>query len=477
VTPEQQARFDEDGSRPQLRNPFEHELRLELAHAATGARLSPHGFYDGQGVFRARFSAPRVGAWAWRTASSLPALDGHAGELSVTNGSAKGCPKAGPNKVGFVYPDGSPYWPVGTTCYAWVHQSAEGAEGDPDALEERTLASLKASPFNKVRMTGYPKWYPFTHHEPRYYPFMGNGTEGSGGSWDFTRPNPEFWQHYEQRVAAVAALGIVPEIILFHPYDGGHWGFDRMNTLCGKAGSTSASHCTGPGEDKDCLWCDENYIKTMVARVSAFGTWWSMANEWDLEKSKTVADWDQLFQTLQSADAAHDRERSIHNCQHYYNHSRPWVSHVSLQGHSVNQLDMAKATWTSVTPKPIVWDEVEYEGNISYGWGALTGYTEARRAWTALTNQVAMAGHSNTNLGNRDRKECLGPNGGWNPGMTSCNAVMWWNKGDILGGDSPDRLEFYRQYISGELGVKVPALEDATVRAIPGRLSALSVFL
>ena len=48
---------------------------------------------------------------------------------------------------------------------------------------------------------------------------------------------------------------------------------------------------------------------------------------------------------------------------------------------------------------------------------------------------------------------------------------------DILGGDSPDRLEFYRQYISGELGVKVPALEDATVRAIPGRLSALSVFL
>ena len=27
----------------------------------------------------------------------------------------------------------------------------------------------------------------------------------------------------------------------------------------------------------------------MVARVSAYGTWWSMANEWDLEKSKTVA--------------------------------------------------------------------------------------------------------------------------------------------------------------------------------------------
>ena len=52
-------------------------------------------------------------------------------------------------------------------------------------------------------------------------------------------------QHYEQRVQQVAALGVVPEIILFHPYDGGHWGFDRMNTLCGKAGTPSAAKCTG----------------------------------------------------------------------------------------------------------------------------------------------------------------------------------------------------------------------------------------
>ena len=29
----------------------------------------------------------------------------------------------------------------------------------------------------------------------------------------------------------------------------------------------------------------------------------------------------------------------------YYNHSKPWVSHVSLQGHDVQQLDMAKAVW------------------------------------------------------------------------------------------------------------------------------------
>ena len=372
--------FDDDGSRPgaALQNPFLTELAVDFTHAASGRVLSPSGFYDGGGVWRARLSPPAEGAWTWSTRSDHPALHAHSGAMQVTAAKNPGCPKTSPGKLGFVYPDGTPYTPVGTTCYSWVHQNASGAGGDPDLLEQNTLDNLKLSPFNKVRMTRFPKWYPFTHHEPRYYPFMGKLAPASGpchppdnttcakSEWDFTRFNPEFWQHYEQRVAAVAALGIVPEIILFHPYDSDHWGFDRINRRCGSPGSTSAAHCTAPGEDKDCLWCDENYIKYMVSRVSAYGTWWSMANEWDLEKSKTVADWDQLFQVLQKADAAHDRERSIHNCMSYYNHSQPWVSHISLQGHDVQQLDMAKAVWTQYTPKPIVWDEVMYEGNITY---------------------------------------------------------------------------------------------------------------
>ena len=81
-----------------------------------------------------------------------------------------------------------------------------------------------------------------------------------------------------------------------------------------------------------------------------------MANEWDLEKSKSEADWDSLFQSLAAADTAHNRERSIHNCVRYYNHSQPWITHISLQGSTVAQLQMAKRTWT---PKPIVWDEVK----------------------------------------------------------------------------------------------------------------------
>jgi len=435
-------------------NPFLVDVEARFEHLDTGATHIPFGFYDGNGVFKVRFSPPIEGVWAWTTAStSIPALHKHAGKVTVlsTGSVAKGCPSSQGKKLGFAFPDGSTYNPVGTTCYAWVHQP----EGD--ALEEQTLSSLKSSPFNKVRMTGFPKWYPFTHHEPRFYPYVGNFSEGGNSSWDFTRFNPQFWQHYEQRVQDVVALGVVPEIILFHPYDGGHWGFDRMNQLCGKAGTPSASQCSNTtAAAAECLWCDENYIKYMVARVSAYGTWWSMANEWDLMK-KTVGQWDTLFQTLQAADAAHNRERSIHNCMKYYNNSQPWITHISLQGHHVNQLDMAKAVWTTKTPKPIVWDEVEYEGNITYGWGSLSGYNESRRAWTAFTNQVAMAGHSNTNLPEADYQACLA--NGTDPNNVNCNAIMWWNKGDLLHGESPARLEYYRQYIGGELGVQVPPLE------------------
>ena len=47
--------------------------------------------------------------------------------------------------------DGTPFYPFGTTCYAWIHQ--------PEALQRQTLESLAQNPFNKVRMCVFPKWY------------------------------------------------------------------------------------------------------------------------------------------------------------------------------------------------------------------------------------------------------------------------------------------------------------------------------
>jgi len=91
------------------------------------------------------------------------------------------------------YADGTPYKQIGTTCYAWAHQG--------EALETKTLQTLKAGPFNKIRMCVFPKWYAFNQVEPEHYAFEGTPPL----SWDFTRFNPAFWRHLEQRIAQLRA--------------------------------------------------------------------------------------------------------------------------------------------------------------------------------------------------------------------------------------------------------------------------------
>ena len=49
---------------------------------------------------------------------------------------------------------------------------------------------------------------------------------------------------------------------------------------------------------------------------------------------------DELFETMVVADP-HHRELSIHNGQ-YYNHSQPWISHISMQCHDASCVDLAK---------------------------------------------------------------------------------------------------------------------------------------
>jgi hypothetical protein len=71
--------------------------------------------------------------------------------------------------------------------------------------------------------------------------------------WDFARPNPEFFRHLEQRIDDLRNLGIECDLILFHRYDKGHWGFDRMTREA-----------------------DIRYLEFITARLSSFrNIWWS----------------------------------------------------------------------------------------------------------------------------------------------------------------------------------------------------------
>lgn len=369
---------------PEAGNPFV-EVHLGAHFRFRNRVVDVDGFYDGGGVYRIRFMPDEVGEWSYSTSSNAQALDGKTGGVTVTAPSAA---NHGPVRVRytthFAYEDGTPYVPIGTTCYAWTHQG--------DRLEEQTLATLRTAPFNKMRMCVFPKSYAYNANEPVYYPFE----RDAAGKNDLTRFNPKFFQHLEQRIRDLQALGIEADLILFHPYD--RWGFASM-----------------PAEAND------RYLRYTVARLAAYrNVWWSLANEWDLVKTKTVADWDRFFRIVQESDP-YQHLRSIHHSVIMYDHSKPWVTHVSVQG------DVEKAReYVAQYRKPVVFDECKYEGNIPKRWGNISGQELVRRIWLA-TVSGAYAGHGETYLDPND--------------------ILWWSKGGTLHGQSPARIGFLRKIL------------------------------
>lgn len=157
------------------------------------------------------------GTWEYKTISNVKELNKISGEFKCISASqGNHGPVRVKNIYHFAYDDGEHYFPFGTTCYAWIHQN--------EGLKKETLQSLANSCFNKVRMCVFPKYYSNNRVEPEFYPF-----EGEIGDWDFERFNPKFFRNLENEIKKLMDMGIEADLILFHPYDKGHWGFDQMS--------------------------------------------------------------------------------------------------------------------------------------------------------------------------------------------------------------------------------------------------------
>jgi hypothetical protein len=329
-----------------------------------------------------------VGRWTYTTKSNVAELDGLHGEFEcISPATGNHGPVHVHNQMHFAYADGAPYYPFGTTCYAWTHQG--------DVLEEQTLQTLSRAPFNKMRMCVFPKDYIYNANEPVYYPY-----QRSDGRQDLTRFDPAFWRHFEQRIGQLRDLDIEADIIVFHPYD--RWGYARM----------SAAE-------------DDRYLHYLVARLAAYrNVWWSLANEYDfLLDVKPMERWDHSFQLIQELDA-YQHLRSVHNgdTRMNYDHTKPWVTHVCIQNFDVNQVRQ----WRKLYRKPIVNDECQYEGNIPLPWGNISAQELVHRFWVMVING-GYAGHGETYLHPED--------------------LLWWSKGGVLRGESAPRIAFLRRLI------------------------------
>ena len=112
--------------------------------------------------------------------------------------------------------------------------------------------------------------------------------------------------------------------------------------------------------------------------------WWSLANEYDILERPDDR-WDGVFRTLQRIDP-YGRLRSIHNWIRLYDHNKPWVTHVSLQNGSA-VADFGRALlYRDAYRKPIVLDEIKYEGNTVERWGNLSARELVHRFWIATVS-------------------------------------------------------------------------------------------
>ena len=71
--------------------------------------------------------------------------------------------------------------------------------------------------------------------------------------------------------------------------------------------------------------------------------------------------------------------RSVHNCRVLYDFSRPWVTHCSVQRTDIYRTTEDVDQLRIRFKKPVIFDELGYEGDIEHGWGNLTGQELVRR--------------------------------------------------------------------------------------------------
>ena len=211
--------------------------------------------------------------------------------------------------------------------------------------------------------------------------------------------------------------GIEADLILFHPYD--CWGFAELSVEEAKT-----------------------YLEYAIRRLSAYpNLWWSLANEYD-QMEYTEDEWKGFAAFIRKKDP-YGHLLINHNFVHPWDFSDVSTTHCCMQSAEAVKIPGLLKKYK----KPVVYDEVGYEGNIPYNWGNLSAFEEVNRFWKIFC-YGGYATHGETYMEKMDESQ-----------------VLWWGKGGTLKGESPERIAFLK-----ELAYSMPGtltLYEPENRAIP----------
>ena len=181
-------------------NPFT-DYTITATFTGKEGSVTVDGFYDGDGVYKARFMPSYEGEYTFKVTGTFSDTE-YTGSFTATAPEAGNHGPVRVNGFHFAYEDGTPYFSVGTTAYVWPLQGEE--------MVQKTLEELSKGYFNKIRFCVFPKHYIYNLHEPTSYPYVGTpcpaptsinyGNPAAlfgvqpGNDWDFYRFNPAHFQ-------------------------------------------------------------------------------------------------------------------------------------------------------------------------------------------------------------------------------------------------------------------------------------------
>jgi len=244
-------------------NPFQISFSAEVT-GPNGAKLTVPGFFDGDGTWKVRVSAPAEGAWSFVTRSDLAELDGRRGSFTcvanpspAVHGSVR-IDAERPHQ--FVYEDGTRFLPVGYECdWLWALDA-----GDPELKTINPfLDKLAAHGFNFVILNAYAhdtKWRAGRTGDDDFGPPPLYAWAGTNEQPDHRRFNLAFWQHYDRVIEALHRRGMWAHVLMKVYNKQVNW------------------PANGSAED-------DRYFRWLIARYAAYpNLTWDLAKEAHYEK-------------------------------------------------------------------------------------------------------------------------------------------------------------------------------------------------